>query len=52
MLVAIAAISIPNIGNVKDSARDAVDMRNAQTVASVLNAAETSISPPPRCFLG
>jgi len=35
----IAAIAIPNIGNLNDSARDAAAKRNAQTVASVLNAA-------------
>lgn len=35
----IAAIAIPNIGALNDSARDAAAKRNAQTVASVLNAA-------------
>ncbi|WP_395747442.1 prepilin-type N-terminal cleavage/methylation domain-containing protein [Prosthecobacter sp.] len=35
----IAAIAIPNIGNLNDSARDAAAKRNAQTVSSVLNAA-------------
>ena len=35
----IAAIAIPNIGNLNESARDAAAKRNAQTVASVLNAA-------------
>ncbi len=35
----IAAIAIPNIGNLNDSARQAAAKRNAQTVASVLNAA-------------
>jgi type IV pilus assembly protein PilA len=35
----IAAIAIPNIGNLNDAARDAAAQRNAQTVASVLNAA-------------
>ena len=35
----IAAIAIPNIGNLNDSAREAAAKRNAQTVASVLNAA-------------
>jgi prepilin-type N-terminal cleavage/methylation domain-containing protein len=35
----IAAIAIPNIGNLNDSARDTAAKRNAQTVASVLNAA-------------
>ena len=35
----IAAIAIPNIGNLTESARDASAQRNAQTVASVLNAA-------------
>jgi type II secretory pathway pseudopilin PulG len=35
----IAAIAIPNIGSLNDSARDAAAQRNAQTVASVLNAA-------------
>ena len=35
----IAAIAIPNIGSLNDSARDAAAKRNAQTVASVLNAA-------------
>ena len=34
----IAAIAIPNIGSLNDSARDAAAKRNAQTVASVLNA--------------
>ncbi|MBN8422140.1 MAG: prepilin-type N-terminal cleavage/methylation domain-containing protein [Verrucomicrobia bacterium] len=35
----IAAIAIPNIGNLNQSAKDATAKRNAQTVASVLNAA-------------
>lgn len=35
----IAAIAIPNIGNLNDSAKVATGKRNAQTVASVLNAA-------------
>lgn len=35
----IAAIAIPNIGSINDSARYATGQRNAQTVASVLNAA-------------
>ena len=35
----IAAIAIPNIGNLNASARDAAARRNAQTVASVVNAA-------------
>jgi prepilin-type N-terminal cleavage/methylation domain-containing protein len=35
----IAAIAIPNIGNLNDSAREASARRNAQTVASVVNAA-------------
>jgi type IV pilus assembly protein PilA len=35
----IAAIAIPNIGNLNDSAREGAAKRNAQTVASVLNAA-------------
>ncbi|MBB5031750.1 prepilin-type N-terminal cleavage/methylation domain-containing protein [Prosthecobacter vanneervenii] len=35
----IAAIAIPNIGNLNASARDASARRNAQTVASVVNAA-------------
>ncbi len=35
----IAAIAIPNIGALNDSARDSAAKRNAQTVASVLNAA-------------
>ncbi|MBK8090776.1 MAG: prepilin-type N-terminal cleavage/methylation domain-containing protein [Verrucomicrobiaceae bacterium] len=35
----IAAIAIPNIGNLNESARNASAQRNAQTVASVLNAA-------------
>jgi len=39
MLVVIAAIAIPNIGNLNDSARDAAAKRNSQTIASVLNAA-------------
>ncbi len=34
----IAAIAIPNIGNLNQSAKDATAKRNAQTVASVLNA--------------
>ena len=35
----IAAIAIPNIGSINDSARGATAQRNAQSVASVLNAA-------------
>lgn len=35
----IAAIAIPNIGALNDSARESANKRNAQTVASVLNAA-------------
>ena len=35
----IAAIAIPNIGNLNESARDAAAKRNAQSVASVMNAA-------------
>ena len=35
----IAAIAIPNIGSVNNSARIAAAQRNAQSVASVLNAA-------------
>ncbi|MDP1591571.1 MAG: prepilin-type N-terminal cleavage/methylation domain-containing protein [Prosthecobacter sp.] len=35
----IAAIAIPNIGSLNDSARESAAKRNAQTVASVLNAA-------------
>lgn len=35
----IAAIAIPNIGSINDSAQDATAQRNAQSVASVLNAA-------------
>jgi len=35
----ISAIGIPNIGNLNDSTREAAAQRNAQTVASVLNAA-------------
>lgn len=35
----IAAIAIPNIGSINDSARASTDQRNAQSVASVLNAA-------------
>jgi type IV pilus assembly protein PilA len=35
----IAAIAIPNIGTINDSAREATAKRNAQSVASVLNAA-------------
>ncbi len=35
----IAAIAIPNIGSINDSARIASAQRNAQSVASVLNAA-------------
>ena len=35
----IAAIAIPNIGSINDSAKGATAKRNAQSVASVLNAA-------------
>lgn len=35
----IAAIAIPNIGSINDSAQAATAQRNAQSVASVLNAA-------------
>ena len=35
----IAAIAIPNIGTINDSAREATAKRNAQSVASVMNAA-------------
>lgn len=35
----IAAIAIPNIGSINNSARIATGQRNAQSVASVLNAA-------------
>lgn len=35
----IAAIAIPNIGALNDNAREAAAKRNAQTIASVLNAA-------------
>src|SRR6476620_6951918 len=35
----IAAIAIPNIGTINDSAREAAAKRNAQSVASVMNAA-------------
>jgi type IV pilus assembly protein PilA len=35
----IAAIAIPNIGSINDSARKASAQRNAQSIASVLNAA-------------
>ncbi len=35
----IAAIAIPNIGNMNASAKDAAAQRNAQSVASVMNAA-------------
>lgn len=35
----IAAIAIPNIGNLNASAREASARRNAQTVASVVNSA-------------
>ncbi|MBE2282242.1 MAG: prepilin-type N-terminal cleavage/methylation domain-containing protein [Prosthecobacter sp.] len=35
----IAAIAIPNIGTLNDNAREAAAKRNAQTIASVLNAA-------------
>lgn len=35
----IAAIAIPNIGNINDSAKQATAQRNAQSVASVMNAA-------------
>ncbi|OYW74380.1 MAG: hypothetical protein B7Z37_17940 [Verrucomicrobia bacterium 12-59-8] len=46
----IAAIAIPNIGNLNQSAKDATAKRNAQTVASVLNAAVAAgavLSPTP-----
>jgi len=39
VIAIIAAIAIPNIGNLNASAKDATAKRNAQTVASVLNAA-------------
>lgn len=35
----IAAIAIPNIGNINDSAKEATAKRNAQSIASVVNAA-------------
>lgn len=35
----IAAIAIPNIGSINDSARQATAQRNAQSVASIMNAA-------------
>jgi type IV pilus assembly protein PilA len=35
----IAAIAIPNIGNLNQSAREAAAKRNAQSIASVMNAA-------------
>lgn len=35
----IAAIAIPNIGNINDAAKQATAQRNAQSVASVMNAA-------------
>jgi type IV pilus assembly protein PilA len=35
----IAAIAIPNIGSINDSAREATAQRNAQSVASIMNAA-------------
>jgi prepilin-type N-terminal cleavage/methylation domain-containing protein len=35
----IAAIAIPNIGTINDSAREATAKRNAQSIASVVNAA-------------
>lgn len=35
----IAAIAIPNIGNINDSAKQAASKRNAQSIASVVNAA-------------
>lgn len=35
----IAAIAIPNIGSINASAKDATAQRNAQSVASVMNAA-------------
>ncbi|MDI1312834.1 prepilin-type N-terminal cleavage/methylation domain-containing protein [Prosthecobacter sp.] len=41
----IAAIAIPNIGNLNASAKDATAKRNAQTVASVLNAAIAAGAP-------
>ena len=41
----IAAIAIPNIGNLNDSAREASARRNAQTVASVVNAAIAAGAP-------
>ncbi|TDU73228.1 prepilin-type N-terminal cleavage/methylation domain-containing protein [Prosthecobacter fusiformis] len=35
----IAAIAIPNIGSINDSAKKATAQRNAQSVASIMNAA-------------
>ncbi|MEN3940849.1 prepilin-type N-terminal cleavage/methylation domain-containing protein [Prosthecobacter sp. SYSU 5D2] len=35
----IAAIAIPNIGSINDSAKQATAQRNAQSVASIMNAA-------------
>ncbi len=35
----IAAIAIPNVGNINTSARTAAATRNAQTIASTMNAA-------------
>ncbi len=41
----IAAIAIPNIGTINDSAREATARRNAQSIASVLNAALAAGAP-------
>ena len=38
----IAAIAIPNIGNLNQSATNATAQRNAQSLASVFNAAQTA----------
>ncbi|HEY1082124.1 MAG TPA: prepilin-type N-terminal cleavage/methylation domain-containing protein [Prosthecobacter sp.] len=43
----IAAIAIPNIGNINDSAKQATAQRNAQSVASVVNAAIAAGYVPP-----
>ena len=38
----IAAIAVPNIGKINDSAREATNRRNAQSVASVFAAAQAA----------
>ncbi|HRQ91044.1 MAG TPA: prepilin-type N-terminal cleavage/methylation domain-containing protein, partial [Bacteroidia bacterium] len=38
----IAAIAVPNIGKINDSAKDATYRRNAQTIASVFSSAQAA----------